>query len=102
LYRIFKRPKFQIQKTKLFSKNIWNLDLNLQFSTNKVILPKLFVVITGKGPQKEFYLEKISHMRMRHVEIVTAWLEAEDYPKLLASADLGVSLHTSTSGNFYK
>lgn len=70
------------------------------FSTDKVVLPNLFVVITGKGPQREFYLEKISQMRMRHVEIVTAWLAAEDYPRLLASADVGVSLHTSTSGNF--
>ncbi|TKR68169.1 hypothetical protein L596_024185 [Steinernema carpocapsae] len=61
-------------------------------------LPHLIVVITGKGPQKAMYLDRIDRLKFRHVHIVTPWLEAEDYPKMLAAANLGVSLHTSTSG----
>ncbi|CAO3648255.1 unnamed protein product [Mucor hiemalis] len=60
--------------------------------------PKLLFVITGNGPQKKFYEEKVSEMNLVKTRIVTAWLEASDYPLLLGSADLGVSLHTSSSG----
>jgi len=34
----------------------------------------------------------------KHITIETKWLEANDYPKLLASADLGICLHYSSSG----
>ena len=37
-------------------------------------------------------------MDLRRVAFRTAWLAAEDYPLLLGSADLGVCLHTSSSG----
>jgi len=65
-------------------------------------LPELIVVITGKGPQKDFYLTKVEELQKKDalemVTIKTAWLSFEDYALLLGSADLGVSLHTSSSG----
>ncbi|XP_049759569.1 chitobiosyldiphosphodolichol beta-mannosyltransferase isoform X1 [Elephas maximus indicus] len=61
-------------------------------------LPSLVCVITGKGPLKEHYSSLIGQKRFQHVHICTPWLEAEDYPLLLGSADLGVCLHKSSSG----
>ncbi|CAI5736387.1 unnamed protein product [Hyaloperonospora brassicae] len=60
--------------------------------------PNLLVVVTGKGPQKAMYLEKIRQLAFKRIRIATMWLEASDYPLVLGSADLGVCLHTSSSG----
>ncbi|KAM7296605.1 chitobiosyldiphosphodolichol beta-mannosyltransferase [Ixodes scapularis] len=60
-------------------------------------LPGLFCVITGKGPMKDHYLAKIRAKPMKHVQFLAPWLSAQDYPKLLGAADLGVCLHTSSS-----
>lgn len=60
--------------------------------------PHLFCIITGKGPQKPMYMGKIAKQYYKHVTIVTPWLAIEDYALCLASADLGVCLHYSSSG----
>ncbi|KAJ3673666.1 hypothetical protein LUZ60_005658 [Juncus effusus] len=62
------------------------------------IYPRLLFIITGKGPDRKKYEEKIKRLKLRRVAFRTMWLSAEDYPILLGSADLGVSLHTSSSG----
>ena len=61
-------------------------------------LPKVVVAVTGKGPQREMYRARMAAAALTHVAFRTLWLEIEDYPKLLGAADLGVSLHTSSSG----
>ena len=60
--------------------------------------PFLVVAVTGKGPQKEMYEKKIRELDLPKIAICTLWLEAEDYPRLVGAATLGVCLHTSTSG----
>lgn len=60
--------------------------------------PTILCIITGKGPLKEQYEREISNRKWSRVAIITPWLETEDYPTLLAAADLGVCLHWSSSG----
>ncbi|GBE78651.1 Chitobiosyldiphosphodolichol beta-mannosyltransferase [Sparassis crispa] len=68
-------------------------------------LPKVLMVVTGKGPLRAKYMRRIEKMQRgdaaqepwRFVRCISMWLEAEDYPRLLGSADLGISLHSSSS-----
>lgn len=61
-------------------------------------LPRLLVVVTGKGPQRGMYEARMRALDLQCVALRTAWLEVADYPRLLGAADLGVCLHTSSSG----
>jgi beta-1,4-mannosyltransferase len=75
------------------------LDALLMYDRNHVQSnPRLLVIITGKGPLKEFYSKEITLLNLKQVKVVQVWLSADDYPKILGSSDLGVSLHTSSSG----
>ena len=56
--------------------------------------------MTGKGPQKAMY-DQIFRQRnseWKKTNIRQAWLEIDDYPKMVGSADLGICLHYSSSG----
>ncbi|TCD62817.1 mannosyltransferase [Steccherinum ochraceum] len=71
-------------------------------------LPKVLMVVTGKGPEREKYMWEVEKLQSgkgsggdesawEWVRCVSMWLEPEDYPVLLGSADLGISLHSSSS-----
>ncbi|KAI0638810.1 mannosyltransferase [Trametes polyzona] len=65
-------------------------------------LPKVLMAVTGKGPLCHRYMRKVEALQSgenawRYVRCVSLWLEADDYPLLLGSADLGISLHSSSS-----
>ncbi|OAX37279.1 beta-1,4-mannosyltransferase [Rhizopogon vinicolor AM-OR11-026] len=63
------------------------------------ILPSIWMVITGKGPLKERYMTEVQLLQKnwKYVRCSSLWLEAEDYPLLLGSADLGICMHSSSS-----
>ena len=65
-------------------------------------LPEILAIITGKGPQKAEFIAQIRELdvegKLEMVDIRTAWLSNENYASLLGAADLGVSLHMSSSG----
>ncbi|KAH7104549.1 glycosyl transferases group 1-domain-containing protein [Auriculariales sp. MPI-PUGE-AT-0066] len=63
-------------------------------------LPKVLVLVTGRGPMRAQYMETMGHLEKtwKWVRCRSLWLEAEDYPRLLGAADLGISMHASSSG----
>ena len=60
--------------------------------------PELLVLITGRGPLRDAFERRIAERPFRRIRIGTAWIPADDYPRLLAAADLGLCFHRSASG----
>lgn len=54
-------------------------------------LPKLVVVITGKGADRADFENKVRVLEAgwKFVQVRTAWLAMEDYPKLLGELCFG-------------
>lgn len=62
-----------------------------------VSLPKLRIFVTGQGPRRGAFEAALAASELAPLEIHTGWLEPGDYVAMLAHADLGVCLHTSSS-----
>lgn len=80
-----------------------NLENYLQINAvylERFLFQRAVCVVTGKGELKALYEKKMESFNAssRYVKLRTKWLEFSDYPKLLYCSDLGISLHTSTSG----
>ncbi|CAH8514016.1 unnamed protein product [Dicrocoelium dendriticum] len=61
-------------------------------------LPCIVFAVTGRGPLKAHYTQLIAEKSWANVEVIMPWLEWSDYPVFLGCADLGISLHRSSSG----
>ncbi|KAG5452672.1 mannosyltransferase [Clonorchis sinensis] len=60
-------------------------------------LPNILFAVTGRGPLRDHFAQLIESKQWSHVEVIMPWLEWADYPVLLGCADLGISVHRSSS-----
>jgi len=60
--------------------------------------PDLEIHLTGDGPSRELLMPRIEDLRRRGCQIHTGFLEEAEYRGLLARADIGISVHRSSSG----
>jgi len=58
----------------------------------------LVVLVTGDGARRAEFERRFAGLPARRVQLRARWLEPEDYPRVVGSADLGLCLHRSTSG----
>jgi hypothetical protein len=58
---------------------------NARAAASNKKLPKLLVILTGKGPLKEKYMSEVGELQKKWdwVRCISMWLEVEDYPTLL-------------------
>jgi len=60
--------------------------------------PALVVLLTGSGARRQAFEARVAGISLGAIQVHTAWLPDAAYPALLAYADLGLSLHRSSSG----
>ncbi|MDR1989040.1 MAG: glycosyltransferase [Acidobacteriaceae bacterium] len=78
-------------------------DLEAQIRNWELAVPgrrfvDLVVLVTGDGARRRQFERLFAGLPARRVQLRTRWLEPEEYPRVVGSADLGLCLHRSSSG----
>jgi len=60
--------------------------------------PDLVILVTGDGTRRAEFERRFAGLPARRIQLRTRWLDPEDYPRVVGSADLGLCLHRSSSG----
>jgi beta-1,4-mannosyltransferase len=60
--------------------------------------PELVILVTGDGARRAEFERRFAGLPARRIQLRTRFLEPEDYPRVVGSADLGLCLHRSSSG----
>jgi beta-1,4-mannosyltransferase len=61
-------------------------------------VPPVLALVTGRGPLRARYEDRLARRQPCRVHVQTLWLAADEYPAVLAAADVGISVHRSASG----
>jgi len=59
---------------------------------------RILIVVSGRGGLRERFEHRVAALQLRRVVVSTIWMEPDEYPALIAAADVGLCLHRSASG----
>lgn len=60
--------------------------------------PDLVILVTGDGTRRAEFERRFAGLPARRIQLRARWLDPEDYPGVVGSADIGLCLHRSSSG----
>jgi beta-1,4-mannosyltransferase len=60
--------------------------------------PELVILVTGDGRRRAEFERRFAGLPARRIQLRARFLEPDDYPRVVGSADLGLCLHRSSSG----
>jgi beta-1,4-mannosyltransferase len=60
--------------------------------------PEIVILVTGDGARRAEFERRFAGLPARRIQLRARWLEPDDYPRVVGSADLGLCLHRSSSG----
>lgn len=60
--------------------------------------PAIIILVTGDGARRAEFSRRFAGLQTRRVHLRARWLEPDEYPTVVGSADLGLCLHRSASG----
>ena len=60
--------------------------------------PELVILVTGDGARRAEFERRFAGLPARRIQLRARFLEPDDYPRVVGSADLGLCLHRSSSG----
>jgi beta-1,4-mannosyltransferase len=61
------------------------------------LFPDVLVLLTGRGARRSGFEAQAAALPGPRFHLRTVWLDPDDYPRVLAAADLGLCLHRSAS-----
>ena len=59
---------------------------------------RILVLASGRGALRERFERQLATLALRAITVSTIWMEPDEYPSLVAAADVGLCLHRSASG----
>ncbi len=80
---------------------VWRLEERIrgwEAAVSSRRFPDLVILVTGDGTRRAEFERRFAGLASRRIQLRTRWLEPEDYPRVVGSADLGLCLHRSSSG----